>query len=179
MSTDDQKRSQVDISRYLLSRYEHDPGDFIDRVVTQDETWLHHFDPELKMQSMQWKYPVSPPPKKFKRVSSAGKVMASVFWNSLGVIMIDNLEQGRTINGAYYAAELRRLCQEIARKRRGKLIRGVLLLQANAPAHTSQVAMTAATKCGFEVFPHPPYSTDMAPSDFYLFPELKSNLWKQ
>ena len=90
--------------------------------------------------------------------------------------MIDYLEQGRTINGAYYAAELRRLRQEIARKTRGKLTPGVLLLQGNAPAHTSQVAMTAATECGFEVFPHPPYSPNMSPSDFYLFPKLKSNL---
>ena len=79
MLTDDQKRSPLDISRYLLSRYEDDPGDFIDRVVTQDETWVH-FDPESKiMQSMQLKHPGSTPPKKFKRVSSAGKVMASVF----------------------------------------------------------------------------------------------------
>ena len=65
--------------------------------------------------------------------------------------MIDYLEQGRTINGAYYAEELRRLLKEIARKRRGKLTRGVLLLQDNASAHTSQVVMTAATECGFEV----------------------------
>ena len=49
-------------------------------------------------------------------------------------------------------------------------------MQDNAPAHTSQVAMTAATECGFEVLPNPPYSPDMASSDFYLFPKLKSNL---
>ena len=84
------KRSQLDISIYLLSRYEVDPCDFIDRVLTQDETWAHHFDPESKMQSMQWKHPGSPPPKKFKRVSSIGKVMASVFWESQRVIMILN-----------------------------------------------------------------------------------------
>ena len=52
---------------------------------------------------------------------------------------------------------------------------GVLLLHVYAPAHTSQVAMTAATECGFEILPHPTYSPDMAPSDFYLFPKLKSN----
>ena len=40
--------------------------------------------------------------------------------------MIDYLEQGRTGNGAYYAGEMRQLGQEIARKRRGKLTRGVL-----------------------------------------------------
>ena len=63
--------------------------------------------------------------------------------------MIDYLEQGRTINGAYHAGKMRRLRQEIARKWRGKLTHGVLLLQDNAPVQTSQVAMTAATECGF------------------------------
>ena len=66
--------------------------------------------------------------------------------------------------------------QEIARKRRGKLTRGVLLLKDNAPAHTSFVAMTTATKCGFEILPHPPYFPYMAPSDFYQLPKLKSHL---
>ena len=62
--------------------------------------------------------------------------MASVF----GIIR-DYLDEGRTINGAYYAEEIRRLRHDIVRKRRGKLTRGVYLLQDNAPAHTSQVAM--------------------------------------
>ena len=71
--------------------------------------------------------------------------MASIFLDSQELIMIDYLEQGRTLNGAYYAGELRWLQQDIARKRWGKLTCGVLLLQDNAPTHTSQVAMTAAT----------------------------------
>ena len=66
--------------------------------------------------------------------------------------------------------------QEIARKRRGKLTRGVLLLKDNAPAHTSFVAMTAATECGFEILLHPPFFPYMAPSDFYQLPKLKSHL---
>ena len=89
--------------------------------------------------------------------------------------MIDYLKQSCTINGAYYAGKLRRLHQEI-RKRQGKLTRGVLLLQDNALGHMSQVAMTAATECGFEILLHPPYSPDMDPSDFYLFPKLRSHL---
>ena len=64
----------------------------------------------------------------------------------------------------------------IARKRQGKLTCGVLLLWDKARAHTAQVAMTAATECGFEILPHPPYSPDMAPSDFNLFQKLKSHL---
>ena len=171
MLTDDQKRSRLDISRYLLSRYEDDPEDFIDRVVHGFITLTQ----SQKCKACNRSTLAHPLPRRL-RVSSAGKVVASAFWDSQGVIMIDYLEQGRTINGAYYAAELRRLRQEIARKRRDKLTRGVLLLQENAPAQKSKVAMIAATECGFEVLPHPPYSPDMAPSDFYLFPKLKSNL---
>ena len=53
---------------------------------------------------------------------------------------------------------------------------GVLILQDNAPTHMSQVAMTAMNECGFEILLHPPYFPDMAPSDFYLLPKLKSHL---
>ena len=49
--------------------------------------------------------------------------------------MADYLEECRTLNGAYYAEELRLLHQEIVRKRRRKLTRGFLLLWDNAPAH--------------------------------------------
>ena len=57
-----------------------------------------------------------------------------------------------------------------------ELTSSVLLLQDNAPAHTSQVVMTSATESGFEILPHPPYSPVIAPSDFYPFPKLKSHL---
>ena len=79
--------------------------------------------------------------------------------------MVDYLEV-RTINGTYYSEELRQLRQEIVKKRREKLTRSVLLLQDNAPAHTSQAAMAAATNCSFEVLPYPLYSQELATSDF-------------
>ena len=42
MLINDQKRTQLDIFLwYLLSHYEGYPGDFIERVATQDETWVH------------------------------------------------------------------------------------------------------------------------------------------
>ena len=103
------------------------------------------------------------PPKKFKRVYSAEKVMALIFKDSQGVIMIDFLEQGRTINGA-----LRRIEEATPgnhKKEARKTDLCVLLLDDNAPAHMSQVAMTAGTECGFEILPHPTYSPDMSPSD--------------
>ena len=71
-------------SRELLSVYEENPESVLARLVTGDETWIHRLDAETKQESMQWKHPGSTPPKKFKTQSLAGKVMATVFWDSSG-----------------------------------------------------------------------------------------------
>ena len=66
---------------------------------------------------MQWRQPGSPSTEKLKRVSSEGKVMVSIFWDSQNIIMVNYFEEGRTVNGTYYADELRRLRQEIVKKK--------------------------------------------------------------
>ena len=124
---------------------------------------------------MQWKHSTSSAPKKAKVVSSAGKVMASVFWDTKGIVFIDYLQNGKTINGEYYAKLLRELPQAIKSKWSGKLTKGVLLHQDNAPAHKAQVAMSAVHDCGFELIDHTPYSPDLAPSDYFLFKIMLKN----
>ena len=52
----------------------------------------------------------------------------------------------------------------------------VLLHQDNVPDHKSLVAISAVHDCGFELIDHPPYSPDLAPSDYFLFPNLKKHL---
>jgi hypothetical protein len=58
-----------------------------------------------------------PNPKREKNQRSAGKVMASVFWDARGIIFIDYLEKGQTINSEYYIVLLERLNDEIKIKR--------------------------------------------------------------
>ncbi|XP_046976362.1 histone-lysine N-methyltransferase SETMAR-like [Vanessa cardui] len=176
MLTDEQKNKRVDISRANLEKFQCDKDIFLLRFVTMDETWIHHFDPETEQQSMTWKRASSPTPKKFKVSSSAGKVMASVFLDAEGIIMVEYLEKGATITGSYYADQIRRWREAIKQKSRGKLRAGVLFHQDNAPSHKAAVAMTAIQESGFEILEYPPYSPDLAPSDFYLFPRLKEHL---
>ena len=151
-----------------LRLYNADPAKFLCSYVTMDETWAHHFDPETKQQRKQWKHVTSSTPVKFRKIAFAGKVMASVFWHSEGVLMIDYLERGKTVTGVYYAELIRKLRSAIKEKRRGKLSLGVLLHQDNASAHISAVAMAAIRECGFELLSQPPYSLDLAPSDYWL-----------
>lgn len=139
--THDQMRTRSNFSRNNLVLMQEDPEKFLSRFVTMDETWVHHFQPETKEQSKQWKHKTSPTPKKAKATNSAGKVMASVFWDAKGILFVDYLPKGHTITGEYYANLLTELRQKIREKRRGMLSKGVIFHQDNAPAHTSVVAM--------------------------------------
>ena len=76
----------------------------------------------------------------------------------------------------YCANLLDQLRPAIREKRRGKLSKGVLLQQDNARVHTCKVAMDAVERNGYELIPHPAYSSDLAPSDFFLFPNLKKDI---
>jgi len=176
MLTPDKKQVRLASSRDNLSLYNAYPAKFPRRYVTMDETWAHHFDPVTKQQSKQWKHVTSPTPVKFRKIASVGKVMASVFWDSEGVLMIDCLERGKTVTGVYYAELIRELRSAIKEKRREKLSHGVLLHQDNAPAHTAAVVMAAFPECGFELLSQPPYSPELAPSDYHVFRFLKDSL---
>ena len=123
--------------------------------------------------SRQWVGPGSPKPKKFKTQPSVGKMMATVFWDAKGVIMLDFLPKRSTIIGVYYANMLDQMRTAIREKRRGKLSKGVLLQQDNARVHTCKVAMDAVEQNGYELIPHPAYSPDLVPSVFFLFQNLK------
>ena len=102
--------------------------------------------------------------------------MTSVFWDAQGVLLLDYLPKGHTITGEYYSDLLKRLRESIKKKRPGMITKGVLFHQDNAPAHSSMLAMATIRDCGFQLVPHPPYSPDLAPSDFHLFPNLKKDL---
>ena len=62
---------------------------------------------------MEWKHTGSPTRKKFKVTPSAGKVMATVFWDTTGAILIEYLECGHTINADHYCATLTKMCEAI------------------------------------------------------------------
>ncbi len=76
--------------------------------------------------------------------------MATIFWDSSGLLLIEYMPHKATVNGPYYAALMDRLRESIKKKRRGKLAKGMLLLYDNAPAQTARVAQAAIRNCGFE-----------------------------
>ena len=173
--TVEMKARRKTICTQLLERFTHDGERFLRSIITGDESWVHHYDPESKMQSMQYRHKNSPAPKKFKVVASARKVLLTIFWDMEGIVHIEFLEQGTTINLERYVSTLRALKGRIRRVRQDK-VKDVVIQHDNARPHTSRQTQCALQQLELPTIPHPPYSPDLAPSDFFLFPLLKKHL---
>lgn len=171
--TEQQKEHRVQVCQELLEMA-NDNENFLKQVITGDETWVYGYDVETKVQSSQWKTKSSPTPKKARQVKSNVKVMLTVFFDWKGVVYHEFLPRGETINRFRYLQTLRNLREAIRRKRPELWRSGEWVLHHdNAPVHSALLIRDYCTKNGMTVIPQPPYSPDLAPADFFLFPKLK------
>ncbi len=162
----------------FLTQYHQKGEEFLSHIVTGDEAWVHHFRPESKEQSMSWIEKGGKAPKKFKQVDSAGKVMLTLFWDSKGVLLEEYLPPGWTVNADMYCEMLFKLCRAIQNKQRGKLSKGIVFLHDNARPHMVRLTQIVLNDFQWDVFPHPLYSPDLAPSDFHAFSPFNVILWE-
>ncbi|GBO04037.1 Histone-lysine N-methyltransferase SETMAR, partial [Araneus ventricosus] len=96
--------------------------------------------------------------------------------DSKGVLLVDFMPKRTTINANRYCETLRKLRRAIQNRRRRMLSGGIVLLHDNAHPRTAAATQELLDHFGWETFDHPPYSLDLAPSDFHLFLKLKEFL---
>jgi hypothetical protein len=172
--SDDQKAHRVSVCREL--KQARDDPNFISNIITGDETWVYGYDPETKRQSSQWKSLNSPRPKKKASSSQQCQVHVDRFFfppDIQGIVHKEFVPPGQTVNGKFYCEVLKLLREGIRRKRSDKWKNNWFLHHHNAPAHTSLVVRQFLTSKNITVIPHHPYSPDLAPCDFFLFPKMK------
>jgi histone-lysine N-methyltransferase SETMAR len=108
--------------------------------------------------------------------------MATVFWDRTWLLTVEFMQHGTTILSEMYCLRNTKTTRRaIQNKRRGMLTHGVVLLHHIARPNTSTTARTRALIQNFnwEFFDHPLYSSNLAPSDYYLFTNLKNWLRSQ
>jgi len=103
--------------------------------------------------------------------------MMIMAYDKNGLIATDIVSPESTVTTAYYRKFLQDVLRpKICQKMPAMFAAGVLTLHDNARPHTSGAVSEILEKCGWQVLPHPPYSPDMSPPNFDLFPKLKKPL---
>jgi transposase len=103
------------------------------------------------------------------------RARGGIWWDTEEIIHYEVLERNLTVTAERYCQQLRRLEEAIQQKRPGRR-HEVILQHDNARPHTSNMTKAAIQELDWEILPHPPYSPDLAPSDYHLFRALSNNL---
>lgn len=175
--TEAQKEARVRFARYFLEKFGNGGSSTFNKIVTGDESWFYKYDPETKQQSMVWSPKAANPPVKARQQKSATKVMISIYFTSEKVVAVIPLETGQTVTGKWYTENcLPQVFENLLGNRKKEDLRRYFLHHDNAPAHTAVATNNFIALSGIEEIRPAPYSPDLAPCDFWLFPKIKKNL---
>ncbi len=177
--SDEQKRTRVKFCRENLDRLRND-AHLLDKLVCGDESPVYLHDPETRNDSKQWLPKDSLRPRKALRQRAQRKTMLTAFFDAHGIILIE-FNEGR-VNSETYIETLKQLKENIWHKRPflwkggvdGETDHEFVLQHDNASCHTS--VPTLAYIFDTNLLAHPPYSPDLVPCDYFLFPFLKQKL---
>lgn len=170
-----QKNQRYEICSNLLLRNKTDP--FLDRIVSCDEKWIRY---DNRHRSGQWLDKDEAPHQFPKPNLHQKKIMVTVWWCTAGIIHYNFLKPGETITAVTYCHEidemhrkLTSLCPALVNRK------GPILQHDNARPHVAQETLKKLNELGYETLPHPPYSPDLAPTDYHIFKHLEHFLREQ
>lgn len=157
----------------MLAR--HQRKGFLYRIVTGDEKWILYDNPKRKK---SWVRPGQPSTSTPKPNIHSSKLLLCIWWDQLGVVYYELLKPNQTIDGNLYRTQLMRLSRALREKRPQYEQRHnkVILQHDNARPHVAKQVKNYLETLNWEILPHPPYSPDIAPSDYYLFRSMAHGL---
>ncbi|CAK9826066.1 Histone-lysine N-methyltransferase SETMAR [Anthophora retusa] len=170
--TDAQKERRLDACLSLLSRNKAEP--FLKQIVTCDEKWIMY---DNRKRSSQWLDKDESPKHCPKLDIHQKKLMVTVWWSASGVIHHSFMEPGQSITADVYCYQLDEMMRNLAIKQ-PKLVNRMtpILLHDNARPHAARMTVSKLQELKLETLRHPPYSPDLAPTDYYFFRNLNNFL---
>ena len=151
---------------------------FLHRIVTGDEKWIRYDNPKRRK---SWGKPGHASTSTAKPNIHGKKLMLCIWWDQLGVIHYELLQPNETITGERYQQQLMQLSRALKLKRPqyAKRHDKVIFQYDNARPHVAKVVKETLEAIQWDVLPHPPYSPDIAPSDYHLFRSMTHGLAEQ
>lgn len=176
MLNERQQENRKTMCQVLLDRLNR--KSFLHRIITGDEKWIYFENPKRKK---SWVSPGEPATSTAKPNRFGKKTMLCVWWDQKGVVYYELLKPGETVNTQRYREQMMHLNHALLEKRpewESRRVK-VILQHDNAPAHSAKLTKNTISALNWELLPHPPYSPDLAPSDYHLFASMGHALAEQ
>ena len=170
--TDAQKDRCVRLSRGALAMLRRRRGS--PHVICGDESWFWAWQPDSKQESMQWLPVAEVRPELVRQELSVRKMMLIAFFDEEGMVHHEWIPNGQGIDRHVYLNFMIQLREAVRRKRpRQWADNSWAILHDGAPAHRADIVQQWFTRHRIEQLPHPGYSPDLSPPDYWLFAQLK------
>ncbi|UYV83506.1 hypothetical protein LAZ67_23001258 [Cordylochernes scorpioides] len=135
------------------------------RQTPRDEKWCLYLNMKPRK---EWLAPGDIPKPRIRQDLHPQKAMICVFWDCEGVLYWEMLKRNATVNKDLYIAQFHHMNEAIQQKRPDRQGQ-IILLHDNVRSHVAQVVKAALQEFKWEVLQHPPYSPDLATTDYHLF----------
>jgi histone-lysine N-methyltransferase SETMAR len=169
-----EKENRMETARSVLNRMRRWGDCGVRSIVTGDETYLRYYEPASRAERTSWRHSNDPPSTSLRPSAFTEKVLYIFFFSCEGEVTRIVVPKESTVTGTYYCAKVLPQVERDFRALHPNL--QLRLHDDNAPAHRCHNVLDYLEDHGIVRVPHPPYSPDLAPCDFWLFPKLKSHL---
>ena len=177
MLTEEQKAQRLKCAWELLKTYKGCNSRVISNLLPGEETWVHMFEPQRRADNKQWKQKDQKRPCIAKRTISSKTMLYAIFFNSSGPVVQVPCPSGHTVTGRFYKNSVLKKVKEFYNKKRPSKGRQESTFYMTMPPLISvRLLSIFLVSEKVKVLNHPPYSPDLSPCDFFLFPRLKKML---
>ena len=155
----DEKQSWVRLASQVIEKYDKCDPRCLEEIVTGDETWIYHFQPDSKAKNKVWVSSEGNRPVIARRCKTSNRMLYAIFFDWKGPVLQVPVPKGSPVTGKVYRESVLTQLVDFYQKRRPRTgVRGIKLLHDNAPAHKSATVQEYLKESGLDVLDHPPYS---------------------
>ena len=129
----------------------------MEEIVTGDETWIYHFQPDSKAKNKVWVSSEGDRPVIARRCKTSNRMLYAIFFDLKGPVLQIPVSKGSSVTGKFYRESVLTQLVDIYQKRRPRTgVRGINVLHDNAPAHNYATVQEYLKDSGLHVLDHLP-----------------------
>ena len=124
----------------------------MEEIVTGEETWIYHFQPDSKAKNKVWVSSEGDRPAIARRCKTSNRILYAIFFDSKGPVHQIPVPKGSSVTGRFYRESvLTQLVDFYLKCRSHTGVRGIKLLHDKAPAHKSATVQEYLKESGIDV----------------------------